>query len=38
MNVVVFKDGSYMFIEGQTWEWENEEDWLVTIPLQKFNG
>ncbi len=34
MKVVVYKDGTYKFVEnGITWEYENDPDWLVTIEL-----
>lgn len=33
-NVIVWKDGSYKFVTGPTWEFENDPDWLVTIPLE----
>ena len=33
MNIVVWKDGSWKAINGPTWEYENDPDWLVTIPL-----
>jgi hypothetical protein len=33
MKIIVYKDGSYLYIEdGITWEYENDFDWLVTIP------
>ena len=32
-KVVVWKDGSYRFFDGPTWEYENDPDWLVTITL-----
>lgn len=33
-KVVVWKDGSHKVIEdGVTFEYENDDDWLTTIPL-----
>ena len=31
-NFVVWKDGSYKEVFGETWEFENDKNWLVTIP------
>jgi hypothetical protein len=31
--IVVWKDGSYKFVEGVTWEYEDDETWLTTIKL-----
>lgn len=34
MKIVVWKDGSYrVFENGITYEYENDDDWLVTISL-----
>ncbi len=34
-KIVVFKNGDYKIIEsGITWEYENDNDWLVTIDLK----
>lgn len=30
---VVWKDGTYKFCSDQTWEYEADENWLVTIDL-----
>jgi len=36
MKIVVWNDGSYrFFINEPTWEYENDEDWLVTINIHK---
>ena len=33
-SIVVWKDGSFKFIEANSsWEYENDDDWLVTILL-----
>lgn len=32
-KIVVWKDGTYKEETGATWEYENDEDWLVTINL-----
>ena len=33
-KIVIWKDGSYKIIlEGLTWEYENDIDWLTTITL-----
>lgn len=35
-KIVIWKDGSYKVIsDGITWEFEQEKDWLTTIPLQE---
>lgn len=35
-KIVVYKDGSYKVIpDGITWEFENDKDWLVTIPTHR---
>lgn len=33
MSIVVYKDGTYKKVE-QSWEFENDPDWLVTIDLE----
>lgn len=33
-HVVVWEDGSYLYVDGPTWEYENDPDWLATIPLE----
>lgn len=34
MKIVVWKDGSYRYVEnGVTWECEDDPNWLVTIPI-----
>lgn len=34
--IIVWKDGSYKFVEfNSAWEFENDKDWLVTIPLNE---
>jgi len=33
MKIVVWKNGTYKFVNGPTWEYEEDKDWLVTIPL-----
>lgn len=31
-KTVVFKDGTYLYVaDGVTWEYENDENWLLTI-------
>jgi len=33
-SIIVYKDGSYIVEDSNsTWEFENDKDWLVTIPL-----
>ena len=33
-KIVVYKDGSFKLIkDGITWEYENDENWLVTIKI-----
>ena len=32
-TVVIWKDGSHRFIDGPTYEYENDPDWLVTVEL-----
>lgn len=32
-KIVVWKDGTYKVTEGQTWEYENDENWLTTIKV-----
>lgn len=32
-KIVVWKDGTYKVTEGQTWEYENDENWLTTIKI-----
>lgn len=37
-KIVVWKDGTYIYVEdGSTFEYENDKDWLVTIPLTHHN-
>lgn len=33
-KIVVWKDGSWKVVE-HSWEYENDPDWLVTIPLSR---
>jgi len=33
MNIVIWYDKSYKIVEGATWEYENDENWFMTIPL-----
>ena len=36
MKIVVWKSGEYLIVNnGITWEYENDKDWLVTIPLEE---
>jgi hypothetical protein len=33
--IIVYKDGSWKVVsEDQAWEFQNDPDWLVSIPLQ----
>lgn len=38
MSIIVWKDGSWMLRNGPTWEYENDVDWLVTIPVTEMIG
>ena len=33
MKIVIWKDGTWKAVNGPTWEYENDADWLVTVPL-----
>lgn len=35
MKIVVWKDGTWLATTNQTWEYENDPDWLVTIPQNR---
>lgn len=38
-TLIVYKDGSYKFVEPvRAWEYENDSDWLATIPLSEINN
>lgn len=37
--IVVWKNGTYKTVEkSSSWEYENDKDWLVTIPLSPDKG
>jgi hypothetical protein len=33
-SIIVWKDGTYKNVDGQTWEYEYDENWLLTIPIE----
>jgi len=36
MKIIVWKDGTYKPVpDNASWEYENDPDWLVTIPVEE---
>lgn len=31
LSLVVWKDNTTLYVNGQTWEYENDENWLMTL-------
>ena len=38
-SIIVYKDGSYSIVDSNSvWEYQNDENWLNTIPLPKYSN